>query len=80
MTVENQDGYSPYNTPQTLGKTIKKVKCALSLSPRKRGAVLRKLCESVNLLPKKKNHPSNKVYDERKKLVADFHSSDEISY
>lgn len=80
MTIENQDGYTPYNTPQTLGKAIKKVERALPVSPRRRGAVLHKLCESANLLPKEKKHRGNKISDETKKLVADFYSSDEISY
>lgn len=80
VEVENQDGYSPYNTPQTLGKAVKKAKCALPVSPRKRGAVLRKLCESVVLPPRQKKQPSNKISDETRKLVIDFYSSDEISY
>ncbi|GBN83279.1 hypothetical protein AVEN_156296-1 [Araneus ventricosus] len=48
--------------------------------PRERGAVLRKLCESVTLLPKQKKEINSKLSDETRKLVMDFYSSDEISY
>ena len=80
MEVENQDGYSPYNSLQSLRKAMKKAKHALSLSTRKHGAVLRKLCEPAILQPKQKKQPSNKISDEIRKLVMDFYSCDEISY
>ena len=60
MEVENQDGYSPYNSPQALGKAVKKAKYALPVSPRKHGAVLRKLCESAILQPNKRNSQKTK--------------------
>lgn len=82
IVADNNDAFShsPYNTPQTLGKAVRKAKGALPVSPRKKGAVLRKLCESAILSPKLKKQSANKISAETRKLVVDFYSSKEISY
>ena len=72
---------SPYQTPQTIGKAIKKAAQSLPSSPRKRQCIVKRLAKEVGLdvaSPKKK--AKNGLNDDTIAKVKDFFSNNEISW
>ena len=84
LQQEGQDqGISPYSTPQALGKAVVKVKPHLPKSPRKRKAVIEKLASSTGIqLPKKRKKEfggNSQLSPEVKQKVYLFYVQDSVS-
>ena len=79
----NEDTDTAYKSPQTLGKALRKVKCSLPSSPRKKIAVIEKLVEQAlpDVKLKKKNLKQKRTpRNDIKETVIEFFTRDDMSH